>query len=261
MSERTINYGKHAARGARKVNEVTLTVCVEPTGWFDTKTRKTYTEGEHFSVTGDVWNSTHTDVIMGGQCVDSIAERFAKDRKTKNIRALWEVFRLQQMDVIPKRFRTAIAEFVEGTADTVELERKRCKSCQLTVTEKVTDYGTFTDGTVTVKTQDGITEAIRLAQCDEKTHPITARASEAIGWLYEDAPSVKDMERTAKVDSNAKEYARAKKQARGRGIAAIKRAAQGILNAVSRRAITGDWETALYHIRMAGEALSETVEN
>ena len=114
---------------------------------------------------------------------------------------------------------------------------------------------------MTIKTQDGITEVIRLGQCDEKTHPIAARASKAIGWLYEDAPSANDMGRTAKVDTNAKEYARAKKQVKGKGIAAIRRTAQGIVNAVSRGAVGGDWPTALDHIRMAAKALSKTVEN
>jgi len=260
MSKRTISYGKHAVGGARKASEVTMTVCVEPTVWFDTKKQQNYTKGEHFSVTGDVWNATHTDIIRGGQCVDYITEKIAKDRNTKNIRALWEVFHLQQMDAIPKRFRTAIVEFVEGKAETVVLERKRCQSYLLKATEKVTDYGTFTDGTVTVKTGDGITEVIRLTQCDEKTHPITERASKAIGWLYEDAPGAEDVARTAKIDTNAKEYVRAKEQAKRQGVAAIKRTAQGIVNAVSRGAVGGDWSAALDYVRMAERALSKTVE-
>jgi len=260
MSERTISYGKHAVGGARKANEVTLTVRVEPTVWFDTKKQQNYTKGEHFSVTGDVWNARHTDIIRGGQCIDYIVEKIAKGRNAKNIRALWEVFHIQQMDAIPKRFRTAIMEFVEGRTETVVLERKRCQSYLLKATEKVTDYGTFTDGTVTVKTEDGITEVIRLNQCDEKTHPITERASETIGWLYEDAPSADDVASTAKIDTNAKEYARAKEQAKRQGVAAIKRAAQGIVNAVSRGAVGGGWSTALYYVQMAERWLSKTVE-
>jgi hypothetical protein len=192
--KRTINYGKHAAGSSnRKVNEVTLTVSVEPSKYYDPKTKKDFTKGEHFSVCGDVWNASHTDIIRGGQCVDHIVKHYAKDENSRNIRALWEVFHCQQMDAIPERFRAAIVNFVNGNNDSVQLDRKRCAAYLLKVTEKVTDYGTYTEGTITIKTPDGITEVITLGQGDEIQHPITERAHKVINWLYTDAPTIEDL--------------------------------------------------------------------
>lgn len=255
--KRTINYGKHDATGnGRRANEVTLTVSVEPSR-YQSKERGSYTEGEHFSVCGDIWDAQHTDIIQGGQCVDTIVKHYAKDETSRNIRALWEVFHLQQMDAIPERFRAAIVEFVNGNADTIQFERKHCAAYLLKATEKVTDYGVYTDGTVTVKTPDGITEVIRLTQGDEMKHGIADRAHRAIKWLYEDAPSAEDIANTAQVTTNAPEYFARKEQERADKIAEIKAIAERIIEAIDNGDVGEKYSVALMEIKHAEKFLQE----
>lgn len=255
--KRTINYGKHDATGnGHRANEVTLTVSVEPSR-YQSKERGSYTEGEHFSACGDIWNARHTDIIQGGQCVDTIVKHYAKDETSRNIRALWEVFRLQQMDAIPERLRSAIVDFVSGNADTIQIERKRCAAYLLKATEKVTDHGTFTDGTITVKTPDGITEVIRLTQGDEMKHGISDRAHKAIKWLYDDAPSAEDIANTAQVTTNAGEHFARKAQDRTDKIAEIKAIAGRIIEAIDNGNVGEKYSVALMEIKHAEKFLQE----
>lgn len=55
-----------------------------------------------FSVVGNVWNRTHRDIIMGGQCIDDIYNDYKseiKNRKTyETIMALWEKWHLNDMN-------------------------------------------------------------------------------------------------------------------------------------------------------------------
>ncbi len=254
---RTINYGKHADNGTRKVNEVTLTVSIQPSKYYDPKTKEEYTRGEYFSVTGAVWNTPHTDIIHCGQCVDYIVKRFAHDKTSKNIRALWEVFHLDQMESISARFRSVLVDFVNGKRDDVEFERKRCAAYILSATEKVMDYGTFTDGKITIKTPDGETEVITLSQGDEIKNPITQRAHEAINWLYTDAPSVEDLARTANVTTNREEHGNKKEKEREDGLAEIKAIAERIINTIDSGDVGEKWSVARYELRSAEKFLSK----
>ncbi len=50
-------------------------------------------KGPVFTVCGTVWNALHTDAIMGGQCIDSIAKRvpvLTKNARFNAIRRLWK---------------------------------------------------------------------------------------------------------------------------------------------------------------------------
>lgn len=53
-----------------------------------------------FSASADVWNNLHTDIIMGGQCLDELNERFYKIRhnsKFKEILDLWHKYHLNDL--------------------------------------------------------------------------------------------------------------------------------------------------------------------
>lgn len=80
----TFKLGKIAACGTGKINAVEITVELRNCGGKPTftlgpnkehiptgKTTPAYVE---LSICGDVWNACHTDIIMGGQCLDSIVE-------------------------------------------------------------------------------------------------------------------------------------------------------------------------------------------
>jgi hypothetical protein len=258
--KRVISYGKHDATGnGRKQNEVTLNVCVDA-NHYQSRERGRYTDGEHFSVFGDVWNTKHTDIIQGGQCVDYIVEHFAKDNTAHNIRALWEVFHLYDMKDIPERFRRAIVDFVVDATNELTFDRKTCVSCKLSVKEHITDYGTYTNGYVTVTTTDGLTETITLSQGDEKQHPIINRACKVINWLYSDAPSPEYLSANATVTTNAPEYHAKKDKERADNLQEIKRIAQNMIDMIDSGNVGEKYSVALYEIKNAEKFLKEVTK-
>ena len=85
---RKINFGKIDAEGrGRKINSVDLEI----------ELRNADTDKPEFSVCGDVWNSRHTDIVQGGQCIDSIDKFFKHDRLYKLIENLWKKHHLNSM--------------------------------------------------------------------------------------------------------------------------------------------------------------------
>lgn len=85
---RKINFGKIDAEGrGRKINSVDLVI----------ELRNADTDKPEFSVCGDVWNSRHTDIVQGGQCIDSIDKFFKHDRLYKLIENLWKNYHLNDM--------------------------------------------------------------------------------------------------------------------------------------------------------------------
>lgn len=57
--KKTFNFGKIAYNGNRRINTVTVTVEFE---------------SGVFTAVGDIYNMTHTNIVCGGQCLDTIAE-------------------------------------------------------------------------------------------------------------------------------------------------------------------------------------------
>lgn len=50
-----------------------------------------------FSMQAEVWNHIETDIIMGGQCVDTVADLFPHNKKLQRMRAIWERWHLNDM--------------------------------------------------------------------------------------------------------------------------------------------------------------------
>ena len=86
--KRTINFGKIAYNGNRKINSVDLDITL----------RNADTDKPEFSVCGTVWNGRHTDCVTGGQCIDSIDKFFKHDRLYKLIENLWKKYHLNGMN-------------------------------------------------------------------------------------------------------------------------------------------------------------------
>lgn len=255
--KRVVSYGKHdATDNGKKQNEVTLEVRIDA-NHYQSKERGRYTDGEHFAVTGDVWNPRHTDIIQGGQCVDYIVKHFAKDNTARNIRALWEVFHLHNMKDIPERFRNAIVGFVVGATNELTFDRKTCASCKLTVTEHITDYGEYTNGYITVMTTDGLTETITLKQGDEKQHPIINRAYKAINWLYSGTPSPEYLSSNTTITTNAPEYYAKKEKERTDKLQEIKRIAQNMIDMIDSGNVGEKYSVALHEMKHAEKFLCE----
>lgn len=55
------------------------------------------TEDGRFSAQGEIWNSSKTDIIQGGQCVDSVRKFFPLNQKARRIEAIWKRWHLNDM--------------------------------------------------------------------------------------------------------------------------------------------------------------------
>ena len=83
IAKKTFNFGKHAIASNRKINLVTLTIELSE----DEQGRPVFT------AQGDAWNNLHTDIVCGGQCIDTMMEQCRELRlyKTyKTIHDLWK---------------------------------------------------------------------------------------------------------------------------------------------------------------------------
>ena len=83
--KKTLNFGKFDVEGTgRKENRITVEI--------------EYTEGEkkRFSVSANVWSRKNTDIIMGGQCLDSLTA-YINDPVFNEILRLWKLYHLNDM--------------------------------------------------------------------------------------------------------------------------------------------------------------------
>ena len=86
--KKTFNFGKKAVANPRiKNNEVTITIELRDTD-----------KGLEFSASGYVWNSKHTDIIMGGQCIDDLGKYLRGNKVYKEILDLWQKYHLNGMN-------------------------------------------------------------------------------------------------------------------------------------------------------------------
>ena len=86
--KKTFNFGKKAVANPRiKNNEITITIELRDTD-----------KGLEFSASGNVWNSKHTDIIMGGQCIDTLGQYLKYNKTYKEILDLWQKYHLNGMN-------------------------------------------------------------------------------------------------------------------------------------------------------------------
>lgn len=100
---RTIEFGKIAYYGSRKINAVSV----------DIELREREHDGEkyeEFSVCGSIWNAHKTDHVCGGQCLDEIAQ-YVKAPLFKEIYRLWKLYHLNGMHAGTEEQDAAIDEW------------------------------------------------------------------------------------------------------------------------------------------------------
>lgn len=101
--EKTISFGKVAYTSTRKVNEITVDVRL-----------KQNADGQYvFSACGEIWNARKTDIVCGGQCLDTLYHCL-KDNKTMNkqferIYRLWKLYHLNDCHAGTERQEKALA--------------------------------------------------------------------------------------------------------------------------------------------------------
>ena len=85
--KRTISFGKRAVNNPKiRNNEITIKLELRDTD-----------KGVEFSACADVWNSKHTDIIMGGQCLDDLMPYLKNNKTYKTILDLWKKYHLNGM--------------------------------------------------------------------------------------------------------------------------------------------------------------------
>ena len=99
--EKRFNFGKIAFYGGRKINAVDVDVSYKEKNGHKT-----------FSASGRVWNMPHTDIHVGGQCLDELAE-FVTDEKFKKIYRLWKLYHLNDMHPCTREQENALDEAVK----------------------------------------------------------------------------------------------------------------------------------------------------
>lgn len=103
VKRKVISFGKHAIYSVRKINEVTI----------ELELRKDDKSRLEFSASGNVWNGSHTDIMMGGQCIDSILKECRALRSNKlclEIEGLWKRNHLNGMHAGTEKQEKALEE-------------------------------------------------------------------------------------------------------------------------------------------------------
>lgn len=99
--KRTISFGKYAIYSNRKINEVTIDIELRETD-----------EKQILSICGKAWNMFHTDIIMGGQCLDELY-RYVKNPLFKEIYRLWKEHHLNDLHAGTPEQEKAIEKWKE----------------------------------------------------------------------------------------------------------------------------------------------------
>ena len=98
-------------RRGRKCNAVTVEMEYKEEG-----------DKKRFSVSASVWNNTRTDIVAGGQCLDSIAP-FIHDKRFTEILRLWKLYHLNDMH--PACIHQAAQGWEESAGETVTIYKFR----------------------------------------------------------------------------------------------------------------------------------------
>lgn len=96
---KTFSFGKHAVNSERKINEITLEI----------ELRENKENKPVFTASADVWNARHTDIVMGGQCLDDLMEYIGDNELFREIHGLWKRNHLNGLNAGTKEQMECIA--------------------------------------------------------------------------------------------------------------------------------------------------------
>ena len=106
--KKTIEFGKHAIASNRRINSVDVTLELSQ----DKQGR------DVFSACAYAWNNLHTDIVTGGQCLDTLAGRsraLRNNRLYMEILGLWQRNHLNDMHAGTRAQEKAVDEWLAGT--------------------------------------------------------------------------------------------------------------------------------------------------
>ena len=85
--KKKIELGKISYWGKQRRNMVDVEIEIRECGGYGVP------EFLEFSVVGNIWNNLHTDIVCGGQCLDTIAE-YVKTPLMEQIHSMWKRWHL-----------------------------------------------------------------------------------------------------------------------------------------------------------------------
>lgn len=71
----------------------------------------------YFTVCASLWNNLHTDIITGGQCIDTMYDNFKSlhsNELYKKIMELWKNYHLKSIDDIPQNIVNEINDIINN---------------------------------------------------------------------------------------------------------------------------------------------------
>lgn len=103
--EKTIELGKIAYLGKRKINPVELTIALED--------RKA---GPVFTASAAVWNKSKTDYLIVGQCLDRLVPHLGGNETFMMVYRLWKAYHLNNMKAGTPKQEAAVKEYLKDHA-------------------------------------------------------------------------------------------------------------------------------------------------
>lgn len=150
-------------------------------------------ENGRFSMTGAIWNHSHTDWESGGQNLEEIAEMFPENAKVQRMVEIWRRWHLNDMRAGCEHQRnidtTRKVEVVtyKLTREAHQMRRKAEKEAQLAAVEgriaNLTDAGKFLIG------PDWFRDLHSAPDADSPLsglYEVSKREMKAIGWITQD---------------------------------------------------------------------------
>lgn len=143
--KKTFTFGKIAYNGSRKENLVTVDVRLERKGGettftIDPKTGEKTVTGKTpvyigLSICGNIWNRRRTDIVCGGQCLDTIAEyrdQLEEPKLFDELHTLWKNYHLNGMHAGTPEQEAAIEAWkAEGNKYDYRAACEMLKACGL----------------------------------------------------------------------------------------------------------------------------------
>lgn len=147
LYKNTLDFGKvDAEMRGEKRNQVTVKIELRgtlPAGQFELNSYRKLPEDLELSITGDVWNSRHSDIIMGGQCYDELLE-LVPDPLMHEIVGVWKRWHLNGMNAgcehqrdWPTSKEIVIYEYSRTTEGTNERNAAKARAIDAAINDKI----------------------------------------------------------------------------------------------------------------------------
>lgn len=147
-----------------------------------------------FTACGNIWNRTHTDIVAGGQCLDTIAE-YVKDEKFLEIYRLWKLYHLNDMH--PECEHQAEMGWAKKACENVNIynftmtteaikERNALKEKIMQAAKEGRAYLTSQDEQIILCLSYSVKSHIEtLPENIKKFYKLEKTDKKMLGWLYE----------------------------------------------------------------------------